>query len=248
MGLAGCATPPPADDPDAVEDFKEANDPLEPMNRFFFEGTMKMDDLVLHPVAEGYRDTVPPFVRARISDLLANLKSPLIFFNDLLQGNFSRASTTIERMALNTTFGVGGIMDVATPMGLPQHDSDFGETMGVWGIGEGPYLFVPFLGPSNFRDLTGSVAASFSDPLEIYLQDNHMRWVAFTINGVSVVSTRERLLDSTDELKRSSLDFYSALRSAYRQQREAKIRAEIAGGEPPTAFFVRMLPHIQLNF
>jgi phospholipid-binding lipoprotein MlaA len=199
-------------------------------------------------VALGYRETVPQFGRNRVSDVLANVKTPLIFANDLLQGDFKRAGRTLGRFVLNTTFGVGGIMDVATPMGIPRHESDFGETLGVWGVPEGPYLFIPLLGPSNVRDMTGSVAQSFADPLQIYLDDNGMWWVALTWAGVSAVSTREAYLDSLDELKQNSLDFYSALRSASRQRRQAQIAEEISGNDTPSAAVIRIFPRIQWNF
>jgi phospholipid-binding lipoprotein MlaA len=248
LGLAGCATPPPADDPDAVADYNEANDPLEPTNRFIFDANIALDDAVLHPAALRYRENVPQFGRDRIANILANLKSPIIFFSDVLQGDGRRAIRTLKRLVLNSTFGVGGFMDVATPMGIPRHDSDFGETLGVWGIGEGPYLVLPLLGPSDVRDSVGSIGESFADPLQIYLQDNHMRWVSDTEFLIYGVSTREAYLDTLDDVRRTSLDYYSALRSLYRQRREAQIAEKLNSSGTPSTFFVRMLPHIQLNF
>jgi phospholipid-binding lipoprotein MlaA len=247
-GLAGCATPPPADDPDAVADYEETNDPLEPFNRAMFDTHNAIDDAFLHPAAERYRRVVPEFGRNRVSDVLANLKTPIIFFNDVLQGDPKRAARTVVRFVLNSSFGVGGIMDVATPLGVPRHDSDFGETLGIWGVPEGPYLFIPLLGPSDARDSAGSLAESFADPLEIYLQDNRMRWVSFVRFGIYGLSAREHYLDTWDDMKRTSLDFYSALRSAYRQRREAQIAQKISDSGTSSTSFVRMLPHIQINF
>jgi phospholipid-binding lipoprotein MlaA len=221
--LAGCATPPPADDPDAVADFNELNDPMEPMNRFIFDNNMRADRYILRPAAEGYRAVVPQFGRNRVSDFIANLKSPVVFMNQVLQGNLSRAGVTIERFLLNSTFGVGGIMDVSTPMGIKGHDADFGETLAVWGVGEGPYLVLPLLGPSNPRDGIGYGVDSTADPLGYYLDDHHMRWVAWTRFGVSGIATREAYLDVLDDVKRTSLDYYSAMRSLYRQHRQAEI-------------------------
>ena len=168
--LAGCATPPPDDDPDGKAEFEQINDPLEPTNRAIFSFNQEVDTYFLRPVAQGYRFAVPRYGRDRVSDFLDNLKTPLYLANDLLQGNFTMAGATIERFLLNTTFGVAGLMDVADPLGIPGHQSDFGQTMGVWGVGEGPYLVLPLFGPSNPRDAVGMAVESFGDPLDIYLQ------------------------------------------------------------------------------
>lgn len=221
--LAGCATPPPADDKEAVAEFEQINDPLEPTNRAIFAFNDAADTYFLRPIAKGYRYAVPDFGRARIADLLDNLKFPIYVANDLAQGNFDNALTTSERFAINTTFGVAGIMDVAAPLGLNGHKSDLGQTLGVWGVDEGPYLMLPFLGPSNPRDGFGVVAESFADPLDYYLADNSMKWVNWTRTGVSIVSLREGYLDVLDDVKRTSLDYYSALRSLYRQKRMVDI-------------------------
>lgn len=225
MLLAGCATPPPDDDPDSVAEFKQLNDPLEPMNRAVFSFNEGVDAAVLRPVAQGYRYVVPPFGRDRIADFLDNLKAPIYLTNDLLQGNFTLAGLTVERFAVNSTFGVLGIMNVADPMGLPGHTSDFGQTFGVWGVEDGAYLMLPLLGPSNPRDLVGTGIEWFVDPVDIYLDDNHLKWLSWTRTGVSAVSKREAYLDVLDDVKRTSLDYYSALRSLYRQRRAAEINA-----------------------
>ena len=235
--LSGCATPPPADDPDAVADFQAINDPLEPMNRKIFEFNILLDDYALKPAAQTYRAVTPKFARDRVADVLNNLKSPLIFGNDILEGNFKRAGVTLLRFLLNSTFGVGGLEDVATPMGLPAHNADVGQTLAVWGVGEGPYLVLPLFGPSNPRDAAGLGAESFLDPLQYYLADNHMRWVATTKFLISGLSTREAYLDTIEDIKRTSLDFYSAMRSLKRQSREAQIQSALKGdwdsGEAP---------------
>jgi phospholipid-binding lipoprotein MlaA len=221
--LVGCATPPPADDPEAVAEYEQINDPLEPTNRVIFSVNEGIDTYFLRPVALGYRDVVPPFGRDRISDFLDNLKAPVYLVNDLLQGNFELAGTTVGRFALNTSFGVFGIMDVAEPMGLPAHQSDFGETMGVWGIGEGPYLVLPLFGPSNPRDTVGMVADSYTDPLDYYLQTGGRHWMYWTRLGVNAIAQREAYIDALDDVKRTSLDYYSAMRSLYRQRRSSLI-------------------------
>jgi phospholipid-binding lipoprotein MlaA len=234
--LSACATPPPADDPDAVTEFRQLNDPLEPMNRDIFAANLWLDDNALVPAAKAYRAVTPRFGRERIADVLSNLKSPLIFANDLLEGNLSRAGVTLGRFLLNSTFGVAGLMDVATPMGLVAHNADLGQTLAVWGVPDGPYLVLPLFGPSNPRDGFGLGAESFLDPLSYYLASNHMRWVStgkFLLGGLSA---REAYLETIDDIKRSSLDYYSALRSLRRQNRDAQIDQARKGVWAPDEF------------
>ncbi len=221
--LAGCATPPPDDDPEAKAEFEQLNDPLEPTNRVIFEFNDMLDVYFLRPVAQGYRAILPKFGRDRVADFLDNLKMPLYFTNNLLQGNPSLAGVTIERFVLNSTFGVAGLMDVATPLGLPGNKPDLGQTFGVWGIGEGPYLVLPLMGPSNPRDAVGLGIEAVADPLDYYLANNEMNWVLWTRFGISGISQREAYLDALDDVKRTSLDYYSAMRSLYRQRRNAQI-------------------------
>ena len=163
---AGCATPPT--DPDARAAYDEANDPLEPMNRYFFEVNYAMDQLFFRPIAGMYRTGVPEPVRDAIRNMLRNLRSPLIFIHDLAQGEPHRAGVTLQRFALNSTIGLGGLIDVADELlGLQYHDEDAGQTLAVWGAGESFYLMLPFYGPSNPRDAGGIVIDSFIDPLSI---------------------------------------------------------------------------------
>jgi len=239
LALAACATPPPADDPEAVAEFKELNDPLEPANRAIFDFNDTLYVNVLRPVAMGYRDVVPEFARGRIDDFLTNLKVPVVFVNDLLQGNFSRAGEAVERLAINLSFGVGGIMDVATPMGVPRHDADFGQTLAVWGVGEGPYLVLPVIGPSNPRDGFGYLVDSFADPLDQYLQDSNMSWVAEIRFGVTVVTVVDANVEVLDDIKRSSMDYYGAMRSAYRQRRAGQINEATS----PGVGWAHFMPH-----
>jgi phospholipid-binding lipoprotein MlaA len=222
-GLAGCATPPLDSDPDGIAEFEEINDPLEPTNRAIFAFNEDVDTYLLRPAAEGYRAVLPPFGRARVADFLGNLKSPIYLANDVLQGNITLAGETIERFVLNTSFGVFGMMDVAGPLGISAHPSDFGQTFGVWGIGEGPYLVLPLFGPSNPRDAVGLGIESYADPVGYYLQNNGMRWASWTRLGLTAISEREAYLDPLEDIKRVSLDYYSAMRSLYRQRRNAEI-------------------------
>ena len=221
--VSGCATMPPADDPEAVAEFQQLNDPLEPMNRVFFTFNDGVDTMFLRPVSGIYRDATPQFAQDRVTDFLANLKSPVIFLNDVLQGNMGLAGETVTRFALNTTFGVLGLMDVAAPMGFPKHSADFGQTLGVWGVEEGPYLVWPLLGPSNPRDTVGIVADTFSDPFYWYLKNEDLEWVIWTRAGVSAVSTRANYFDFIDNIRETSLDPYATVRGLYRQSRASDI-------------------------
>lgn len=222
--MAGCATPPPADDKEAVAEWEQVNDPLEPMNRAIFDFNTAIDKALLKPIAQGYRAVIPQFGRERIRDALNNLRSPIIFANDVLQGDPDRAMATLMRFAFNTGFGIGGLIDVATPGGIPYHDEDFGQTFAVWGIGEGPYLVLPILGPSNPRDTAGLATEWLADPFNIWMDNTGHDWVIWTRTGVAAIDKREAYLDTLDEVERSSLDYYAAMRSLYRQRRNADIK------------------------
>ncbi len=147
--LAACATKPPPGDQLAQEEYNESNDPLEPTNRFFYRINDGLDTYVLRPVAVAYRDVVPGVVRRPIHNVLANISSPIVFSNDVLQTKPRRAGTTMMRFLINTTAGIGGLFDVATDLGYPEHDADFGVTLALWGVGSDPFLFLPVLGPAT---------------------------------------------------------------------------------------------------
>lgn len=231
--LAGCATPPPADDKEAVAEWEQVNDPLEPMNRAIFDFNQVVDRALLKPVAQGYRAVVPPYGRDRVRDFLNNLRSPIILANDMLQGDPDRAMQTLMRFAFNTGFGIGGLFDVASPGGIPYHDEDFGQTFAVWGIGEGPYLVLPILGPSNPRDTTGLAIEWLADPFSNWMDNTGRDWAMWTRTGVAGIDKRESLLDTLDEVERTSLDYYSAIRALYRQRRDNDIQNG-RGTEKPT--------------
>ncbi len=224
--VAGCATPPPANDPEAVAEYEQINDPLEPTNRAIFEFNQALDRALIKPAAKGYREVVPEFGRDRIEDFLTNANEPMVFVNDVLQAEFSRAGETLGRFLFNTTFGVLGIMDVAAHAGLPGHDEDFGQTLAVWGLPEGPYLMLPLFGPSNPRDGVGMAVEMYADPVGYGTEAGDMEWFDWTRTGVGGVDTREEYLDILDEIERSSLDYYASIRSMYRQNRAKEIRNE----------------------
>jgi phospholipid-binding lipoprotein MlaA len=224
--VVGCVTPP--DDPDERAEWLQLNDPLEPMNRGIFEFNMTLDRSVMKPVAISYRDYIPGELRLMVHGVLANLNSPLIFANDVLQGEPKRAATTFARAVVNTLLGVGGLTDVAAELNLPRHEEDAGQTFAVWGIGEGPYLMLPLLGPSNPRDTAGFAVEFVSDPFSIYLKNVDMAVVGTVRSGFAAVDTRVEFVDSLDAIERTSLDFYSTIRSVSRQHRVEQIRNHVA--------------------
>jgi phospholipid-binding lipoprotein MlaA len=234
--LAGCATRPDPSDPDAVAEFRQNNDPIEPFNRAMFSVNQGIDRVVLRPVAVGYREVVPQPIRTGIRNILGNLRTPVILANDMLQGEPRRAGDTLGRFLINSTLGLGGIFDVAkSQFGVPGHTEDYGQTLAVWGVGEGAYLFIPVIGPSNPRDLTGFGLGIASDPLTWVGQGAAVSALTATRTGVSVVDTRESLIEVLDTVNRESLDPYAILRSAYRQRRNAEIRNSLDGYAPSAA-------------
>jgi phospholipid-binding lipoprotein MlaA len=231
--VAGCATPPT--DPEERIAYDEANDPMEPLNRVIFERNRTVDRNVLRPVAQAYVDLVPDDVRHGVHNVLANFDEPFVTVNLALQGNFDQAWTTVERFAVNTTAGGLGVADVASGWDLPHYDADFGQTFGVWGIGEGPYLMLPLFGPSNPRDAAGLLVGFLLDPLN-YVGGPIATSVSVARFGLKVVDRRSAHLADLDELERNSLDYYATLRSLYRQRRGALIdRAKGSDGGSPGA-------------
>jgi phospholipid-binding lipoprotein MlaA len=230
--VAGCASAPPAEDKEAREEWEQINDPLEPTNRAIFEFNQAVDKALIKPVAQGYRAVVPQFGRDRVRDFLNNLRSPVIFANDVLQGSPDRAVQTFVRFAFNTGFGIGGLFDIAGQGGIPFHDEDFGQTFAVWGMPDGPYLVLPILGPSGPRDTAGLATEWLTDPVNLWWDNVGADTAIWTRTGTSGVDKREQLIDPLDEIERSSLDYYAAIRSLYRQRRNAEIMNNEAAGKP----------------
>jgi phospholipid-binding lipoprotein MlaA len=212
---AGCSTR----DPEAMAQ----NDPYEHTNRAVFNMNMTVDNAVAKPVAKFYNHALPTPVRDSIHNALTNLDKPVVFGNDVLQGEGTRAGQTLARFTLNSTLGVAGLFDVATALGVPDHSEDFGQTLGVWGVGEGPYLVMPFMGPDPPRDLTGDVVDIFMDPLTYIKFHGSDTWYAVR-SGADVLDLRARNVETVDQIERTSIDFYATTRSLYRQYRNAEIR------------------------
>ncbi len=215
--------PAPAQRAAATVPEEDANDPLEPMNRAIFAFNEFFIDWVLGPLVTGYRFITPDLVEDGIGNILDNLASPTILMNDLLQGEFGRAWKTTQRVAINTTVGVAGLFDVAEFMGIGKHDEDMGQTLAVWGVGEGAYLVIPFLGPSNPRDAFGKVFDTFTHPLTLWAMNADRDEINYAIAGVKAIHGYSLVQDDLENMRETSVDFYATLRSAYRQQRESAI-------------------------
>ncbi|UCH74976.1 MAG: VacJ family lipoprotein [Rhodospirillales bacterium] len=243
LALSACATRPT--DPEELAYFNELNDPLEPMNRAIFEFNQVVDRALLRPLAIGYRTVLPRGVRAAVRNFINNLEAPVVLINDLLQGEGLRARDTVGRFTTNTILGLGGLIDIATDAGIPYHDEDFGQTLAVWGFDSGPYLILPLYGPSNIRDTAGLAGDIVLDPVGYYIRREHGLTGSVIRYTVDTVDWRAANLELIDELRRSSIDFYAATRSAYRQQRANEIRngrfdADDPGGLPPMIEFDAM--------
>jgi phospholipid-binding lipoprotein MlaA len=222
LGLAACATPPPAGDPDAVAAYKEANDPLEPLNRYIFEVNRGIDMIALRPAAEVYRGVLPEGVRDSVRNFLDNLKTPVTLANQILQGDGEGARNTVGRFMANTFIGVGGLFDVVP--NVPKRQEDMGQTLAVWGASEGPYLVLPLIGPSPVRDTAGMVGDYFLDPVNFYARRENREWITYSRAIVDGIDLRSRNIETLDEIERTSIDFYAAVRSLYRQRRNDEIR------------------------
>ena len=225
VGLSACATQPPASDPDALADYQETNDPLEPTNRVFYAINNGLDTVLLRPLALAYRFAVPSPVRDGVHNVLSNIGTPVQLSNDVLEGKPRRAGDTTMRFLINTTVGVGGFFDVAKKWGYPDHDADFGMTLALWGVPEGPFLFLPVLGPTDPRDATGFAADIALDPFTWMGPPSSTALTAFKWSryGLNAVDSRERVLDALDSIKKTALDPYATFRSLYRQHRHAQI-------------------------
>jgi len=223
LSVSACAPVPK--DPEALRAYKEANDPFEPTNRKIFEFNMALDRNIMKPVAKAYRKTFPAFVRNSIRNFLDNAAFPQTFINDVLQGKPGRAAETAMRFFVNTVAGFFGFFDVAAQYGLEAHKEDFGQTLAVWGVTEGPYLMLPFLGPHNARHAAGRVGDKLLDPLTYVAPGGwQYRVASITSSIVNIVDRRSRSIEALEDLERNSLDLYATIRSLYRQNRNSEIR------------------------
>jgi phospholipid-binding lipoprotein MlaA len=225
---AAPAAPPPVVTTQDIQ-ANDENDPFEGGNRLSFEVNQALDDVLFRPVAVVYRSVLPDFAQDGVRNFMNNLNSPVIFANDVLQGEADRAGVTLLRFGINSTIGIGGLFDVASELDLPYHDEDFGQTLGTWGVGEGPYLYFLVMGPSNFRDFTGFVVDRGFDPLTyVNWGDDELEHAQVIRTALNVIDLRARNIETLDDIERSSVDYYASIRSLYRQSRSDAIR----NGEP----------------
>ncbi len=223
--VGGCAS-----SQDQNASFGDDNDPLEFVNRFTFAINGALDTLVLQPAAATYRFLLPDPVQDGVRNAMRNMGAPVVFANDLFQGEWERTETTAMRFLINTTLGIAGIFDVAAEWGYEYHDEDFGQTLAVWGVGEGFYLVLPLLGPSSARDTVGLVVDGLIDPWPYVLDfatdlsDEEITYTFIGRRALEGIDLRARNIEVIDTLKADSIDYYIRLRSLYRQNREAEIR------------------------
>ncbi|PIF76940.1 phospholipid-binding lipoprotein MlaA [Variovorax sp. 54] len=213
--VAGCATGPGA----------SPVDPFEPFNRGVTRFNDTVDEAVLEPVASTYQKVVPSLVRQGVTNFFSNIGDVWSLANNVAQLKLQNSAETFMRLNVNTFFGLGGLLDVATEARLPRHEEDFGQTLGYWGVGAGPYIVLPLLGPSTLRD-------TVAKPLELYGDaQGYIHDVAWrnSLSALRVVDTRSRYLGATRLLDEAALDKYSFTRDAFLQRR----RNQVYDGNPP---------------
>ncbi|MCL2589404.1 MAG: VacJ family lipoprotein [Betaproteobacteria bacterium] len=210
---AGCAGAPP-------------DDPLEPYNRSMFSFNEKLDNAVTKPAAKAYVAVAPSPLRTYVSNFFGNLQDPWIALNNLLQGKPANALNDFMRFVFNSTLGIGGLLDIASEAKLPKHDEDFGQTLGVWGVKEGPFLVLPFFGPRTLRDAAAlPLDASAETPWTLPYRNPvvHDEWGRYGLSGVKLLNERARLLGLERTLDEGTLDKYRYARDFYLQQRRFKV-------------------------
>ena len=232
--LPGCATKKPGEplkvsSSAADEDSgpSDNNDPLEPLNRGIFQFNYVLDGVLLSPLAHIYLGVMPECAQKGVHNVLSNLASPVVALNSILQGDGDNLGRTVGRFIVNSTLGVAGIFDMATEVGIKKaHDKDFGQTMGVWGTGTGPYIMLPVIGPSDARDTLGLVADILSDPFTWILNTN----ATIAYETTKGIVKRADLLPLTNRVYRDSLDPYATFRSIYLQHRQ-KVVSDYRGAD-----------------
>lgn len=216
MLIAACASTPNA------PSSSEVYDPWEGANRDLFVVYKAVDSNLVEPAALGYRKVTTPRVRSGVRNFLDNFRSPVILFNDLMQGEFKRAGVTFSRFAINTLVGFYGTFDPAERLGLEYHSEDFGQTMAVWGVPPGPFLMLPFFGPTSVRDISGRAVDTVMDPL-FWLNDPAGNIIQNSRIAGAALSEREGAIEALADLEAGSLDYYVALRSVFMQVRRQQI-------------------------
>jgi phospholipid-binding lipoprotein MlaA len=220
--VCGCATL-PADRAERTQLLQasavDTTDPLEPMNQVFLQGNLLLYKGIERPVAGLYKTVIPSVIRDRVSAGIENLEEPRIFINDVLQGRPQSAATTLGRFLLNSTFGIGGLFDWATMSGMPRQSGDFGQTLYVWGVGSGPYIVIPVIGPATIRDGIGKGVDPEINPSLYAIAHFGGIWPTVGIAGFMAIDEAGGL----DDVLAGSLDVYPRLRSIYLQKRASEL-------------------------
>ncbi len=211
--LAGCATT------------TSRVDPFEQWNRAMYSVHESVDSAIIKPVAQQYVTVIPELVRTGVSNFFGNIDDLFTGINDALQGKGDRAGDAFGRVLLNSTFGLGGIFDLASMAGIAKDKNDFGLTFGKWGAPDGPYLFIPLFGPTTVRDGTGWIVRIYASPIRAINEE----WVSWSLWGLGYLDTRAQLLQSESVLETAALDKYRFLRNAYLRAR----RYQLYDGKPP---------------
>ena len=212
--LAGCAEQMQTED-------GHAYDPLESVNRDIYGFNTYADENAIKPTAQVYHDYVPEPAQTGIHNVLQNLGTPVVMANEILQGDVTGAGTSMGRILLNSTVGLAGLLDAGAKAGLPAQDTNFGHTLATYGVGHGPYLVLPLIGPSTPRETVGFGVDSFADPITFFIP------VVASIGkgAVDAIDERSRYLEQLDQLRRGSVDEYATIRSVYLQRLEANDRS-----------------------
>jgi len=200
------------------------HDPLEPVNRQVLELNLLIDRILLKPVTKVYIAIAPEEGRDALRRVLDNMKEPVVIINNVLQGEAKGAAISSGRLVINSTIGFAGLIDVATKAGLEKQTGDFGQTLFVWGVPDGPYLVVPVFGPSNPRDLVGMGVDAYIDPFSFLATVRDVDEIQISRFVLDGIDQRARVIDVLDELEKNSLDFYAQLRSLAQQRRAAELR------------------------
>lgn len=201
-------------------------DPWQPLNRRIFTFNDALDRYILEPTAKGYKVVMPDLVEGWVTNFLANLWFPVVFTNCVLQAKPEEATQSLARFMINTTVGIGGFGDPATKLDVPAPHEDFGQTLGYWGLGSGPFVMLPLFGPSSIRDTAGRVADSATRVWPYFVP-----WYVSSSTGVvEVVNTRARFLEEVKDLRESSVDYYASVRDAYLQRRQALVEDRVGAG------------------
>ncbi|MBY6113133.1 VacJ family lipoprotein [Mameliella alba] len=224
LGVAGCSVPGPGAAPGGI------HDPYETQNRKVHEFNKKVDARFFAGDGPGYAETVPKGVQMTVSNFADTVSLPQTVVNQILQGRLVRATSNTMRFTLNATIGVGGLFDVATEWGLPRDDTDFGETLAVWGVPEGAYLEVPFKGPSTERDVAGDVVDLFTDPLK-YVVPTPDRYIGTAAKAIDKVGERSKYKDLIDPVLHGSADSYAQIRLMYLQMRSYELGEKAPGAD-----------------